>query len=89
MTYKEILKNKRISSKEYMITLFKGEYNYWLLRKTKAEVFFNSNSLEMCEKHKLLFNEVLMKLDIAKESLESLLGRKLTKEESKGFKLID
>lgn len=84
----EMLKKRKITSKQLVTLIYAGEYNYWLLRKEKAEIFFNSNNIENCIKYKDLFNEVLKNLDIAKESLETLLERKLTEEELKGIKLI-
>lgn len=84
----EMLKKRKITSKQLVTLIYAGEYNYWLLRKEKAETFFNSNNIENCIKYKDLFNEVLKNLDIAKESLETLLERKLTEEELKGIKFI-
>ena len=84
----KLLEKRKISSRHLAVLIYAGAYNYWLLRKEKAEAFFNSNSVENCIKYKELFNEVLKNLDITRESLEILLERKLTEEELKGIKLV-
>lgn len=84
----KILADKKDGLDKFYIIVYQGRYNYWLCRKEKAEEFFNSHSSDECEKYKDLFAEVLNGIDTCRESLETLLNRKLTDSELKnGFNI--
>lgn len=84
----EILKAKKVGSKELCIITYKGKFNYWLLKKLNMDKYIEEHTVDECEKYKTFFSNIMAQLDICIESLEALLERKLEEKElAQGFEL--
>lgn len=59
----------------------KQKYNYWLSRYKKAEEYFETATVEECEKHTTLFNEIVRNLSKLMIRFALITGRKMTTDE--------